>query len=146
SLEPIEFSLRDNLGQAMKTLAIRAYEKNLELAYYVPPELPDLIVGDPTRLRQIILNLVGNAIKFTEKGEVVVRVELEAQEADGLSLRFSISDTGIGIPPEKQKLIFDPFTQADASTTRQYGGSGLGLSISKRLIEMMQGRIWLESE
>ena len=99
---------------------------------YVPPELPDFIVGDPVRLRQMILNLVGNAIKFTEKGEVVVRVEpeVESQDADGMSLHFAVSDTGIGIPAEKQKLIFEPFTQADTSTTRRYGGTGLGLSIS----------------
>ena len=146
SLEPVVFDLRDHLGQAMKTLAVRAYQKNLELAYYVPPELPEMVEGDATRLRQIILNLVGNAIKFTERGEVVVRVAMEARDFAGVSLHFTISDTGIGIPVEKQKLIFEPFTQADASTTRQYGGSGLGLSISARLIEMMRGRIWLESE
>ena len=146
SLEPIAFDLRDLLGQAMKTLAVRAYQKSLELACYVPPELPEIIQGDPTRLRQIILNLVGNAIKFTEHGEVVMRVEMETQNSDGMLLHFTISDTGIGIPAEKQKLIFEPFTQADASTTRRYGGSGLGLSISARLIDMMRGRIWLESE
>ena len=146
SLEPVIFDLREQLGQAMKTLAVRAHEKNLELACYVPPELPELVEGDAIRLRQIILNLVGNAIKFTEHGEVVVRVTPEARDSASVSLHFTISDTGIGIPAEKQKLIFEPFTQADASTTRQYGGSGLGLSISARLIEMMRGRIWLESE
>ncbi len=145
-LEPIGFDLRHHIGQTIKTLAVRAHQKDLELACYVPPELPQFVVGDPMRLGQIILNLVGNAIKFTEHGEVVMRVELAAQDADGISLHFTIADTGIGIPPEKQKLIFEPFTQADASTTRQYGGSGLGLSISARLIGMMQGRIWLESE
>ena len=145
SLEPIDFDLRHRIGQAIKTLAVRAHQKDLELACYVPPELPEYVVGDPTRLGQIILNLVGNAIKFTEKGEVVVRVALEARDANGMSLHFTITDTGIGIPFEKQKLIFEPFTQADASTTRQYGGSGLGLSISARLIGMMGGRIWLES-
>jgi two-component system sensor histidine kinase/response regulator len=146
SLEPIDFDLRAHLGQAMKTLALRAYQKNLELVCSVPPELPQIISGDPTRLRQVILNLVGNAIKFTEQGEVVVRVELEARESHGIILHFTIADTGIGIPPEKQKLIFEPFTQADASTTRRFGGSGLGLSISSRLIDLMHGRIWLESE
>ena len=146
SLEPISFDLRYHIGQAIKTLAVRAHQKDLELACYVPPELPKFVVGDPTRLGQIILNLVGNAIKFTEKGEVVMRVVLEGQDTNGMSMHFTITDTGIGIPPEKQKLIFEPFTQADASTTRQYGGSGLGLSISSRLIRMMQGRIWLESE
>ena len=146
SLDPIEFKLRDHLGQAMKILAGRAHEKGLELAYFVPPELPDLIVGDPVRLRQVILNLIGNAIKFTAQGEVVLRVELESQTADVMSLHFAVSDTGIGIPLEKQALIFEPFSQADTSTTRRYGGTGLGLSISSRLIGMMNGRIWLESE
>jgi PAS domain S-box-containing protein len=146
SLDPIEFKLRDHLGQAMKILAGRAHEKGLELAYFVPPELPDFVVGDPVRLRQVILNLIGNAIKFTERGEVVLRVEVESQTNDGMSLHFAVSDTGIGIPPEKQALIFEPFSQADTSTTRRYGGTGLGLSISSRLIDMMNGRIWLESE
>jgi two-component system sensor histidine kinase/response regulator len=146
SLDPIEFNLRDHLGQAIKTLAARAHEKGLELAYRVPSELPNYVVGDPVRLRQVILNLIGNAIKFTEKGEVVLRVELEAQETDGMSLHFAVSDTGIGIPEEKRQLIFEPFAQADTSTTRRYGGTGLGLSISSHLIRMMNGRIWLESE
>ncbi|MGP0074740.1 MAG: response regulator, partial [Bryobacteraceae bacterium] len=146
SLDPIEFNLRDHLGQAMKILAGRAHEKGLELACFVPPELPDFVVGDPVRLRQVILNLVGNAIKFTEKGEVVLRVELDEQDTDSMSLHFSVSDTGIGIPAEKQELIFEPFSQADTSTTRRYGGTGLGLSICSRLIGMMNGRIWLESE
>jgi len=138
--------LRDHLGQAMKTLGVRAHQKDLELAYFIPPELPEFFVGDPVRLRQVILNLVGNAIKFTEHGEVVLRVEVESQDEDGAMLHFAVKDTGIGIPSEKQKLIFEPFTQADTSTTRKYGGTGLGLSISIRLITMMGGRIWLESE
>ncbi len=146
SLDPIEFNLRDHLGQAMKTLAVRAHQKDLELAYFVPPELPDFMVGDPTRLRQVILNLVGNAIKFTDHGEVVLRVEGQSQDAEGMLLHYAISDTGIGIPPDKQKLIFEPFSQADTSTTRKYGGTGLGLSISSRLIEMMGGKLGLESE
>ena len=146
SLDPIEFNLRDHLGQAMKTIAVRAHQKNLELTYFVPPELPDFFVGDPGRLRQVILNLVGNAIKFTDHGEVVLRVEAESQDKDGVTLHYAITDTGIGIPTDKQKLIFEPFSQADSSTTRKYGGTGLGLSISIRLIEMMGGRIWLESE
>jgi signal transduction histidine kinase/CheY-like chemotaxis protein len=146
SLDPIEFNLREHLGQAMKTLAVRAHQKDLELAYFAPPGLPEFVVGDAVRLRQVILNLVGNAIKFTSHGEVVLRVEVETRSADGLSLHFSIADTGIGIPREKQKLIFEPFSQADASTTRKYGGTGLGLTISIRLVEMMEGRIWLESE
>jgi two-component system sensor histidine kinase/response regulator len=146
SLDPIEFNLRDHLGQAMKTLAVRAHEKNLELAYFVPPQLPEFFVGDPVRLRQVILNLVGNAIKFTDQGEVVLRVEVDSESQDGVTLHCAVTDTGIGIPLEKQKLIFEPFAQADTSTTRKYGGTGLGLSICFRLIEMMGGRIWLESQ
>jgi two-component system sensor histidine kinase/response regulator len=146
SLDTIEFNLRDHLGQAMRTLALRAHQKDLELAYFVPPELPDFFIGDPVRLRQVILNLVGNAIKFTERGEVVLRVEAESHDKDGVTLHYAVTDTGIGIAPDKQKLIFEPFSQADTSTTRKYGGTGLGLSISIRLIDMMGGRIWLESE
>jgi two-component system sensor histidine kinase/response regulator len=146
SLDPIDFNLRDCLGQAMKTLSVRAHEKNLELACFVPPELPDFVVGDPVRLRQVVLNLAGNAIKFTHNGEVVLRVGIESEDDQGTVFRLSVSDTGIGIPPDKQKMIFEPFSQADTSTTRKYGGTGLGLSISMRLIDMMGGRIWLESE
>jgi len=145
-LDPIEFSLRDCVGRAMKTLSVRAHQKGLELACSVPPELVDVIVGDPIRLHQVILNLAGNAIKFTEQGEVVLRVEAERVDAGGTTLHFAITDTGVGIPPEKQELIFDPFTQADTSTTRKYGGTGLGLAITSRLIEMMGGRVWVESE
>jgi two-component system, sensor histidine kinase and response regulator len=145
-LDPIEFNLRDHLGQAMKSLALGAHQKELELAYFVPPELPEFVIGDPVRLRQVVLNLVGNAIKFTDHGEVVLRVGAEQSDADRLNLQFTVTDTGIGIPLEKQKIIFEPFSQADSSTTRKYGGTGLGLSISMRLIEMMGGRIWVESE
>jgi PAS domain S-box-containing protein len=146
ALDPIEFNLRDHLGHAMKSLSVGAHQKDLELACFVEPELPEFVVGDPVRLRQVVLNLAGNAVKFTDRGEVVLRVEGEPNGSDSLNLHFSITDTGIGIPKEKQKLIFEPFTQADTSTTRRYGGTGLGLSISMRLIEMMGGRIWLESE
>jgi two-component system sensor histidine kinase/response regulator len=146
ALDPIEFNLRDHLGHAMKSLAVGAHQKELELACFVPPELPEFVIGDPVRLRQVVLNLAGNAIKFTDHGEVVLRVEAEQGDRDNLNLHFTVTDTGIGIPSEKQKLIFEPFTQADTSTTRRYGGTGLGLSISMRLIEMMGGRIWLESE
>jgi two-component system, sensor histidine kinase and response regulator len=146
SIDSTEFSLRDHLGLTMKMLAVRAHEKGLELAYDVAPEVPEFIVGDPTRLRQVIINLVGNSIKFTDQGEVVLRVKGQSKDAQGSHLQFSISDTGIGIAPEKQKLVFEPFTQADTSTTRKYGGTGLGLSISVRLIELMAGRIWMESE
>jgi signal transduction histidine kinase/CheY-like chemotaxis protein len=145
-LDPIDFRLRDNLGDTLKTLAIRAHQKGLELAARVAPEVPDELVGDPVRLRQIIINLIGNAIKFTERGEVVVQVAVEAQEGDELCLHFAVSDTGIGIPAEKQGVIFEAFAQADGSTTRKYGGTGLGLAISSQLVKMMGGRIWVESE
>jgi two-component system sensor histidine kinase/response regulator len=145
-LDPIEFNLRDNLDDTLKTLALRAHQKGLELACNVEPGVPKALVGDPGRLRQIIVNLVGNAIKFTQAGEVVVEVGAESREPGAGWLHFAVRDTGIGIAAEKQKLIFDAFTQADGSTTRHYGGTGLGLSISSRLIEMMQGRIWVESE
>jgi two-component system, sensor histidine kinase and response regulator len=146
SLDPIEFNLRDHLGHAIKSLAVGAHQKDLELACFVPPELPEFVIGDPVRLRQVVLNLAGNAIKFTDRGEVVLRVEAEQGELDALRLHFTVTDTGIGIPLEKQKVIFEPFTQADTSTTRRYGGTGLGLSISMRLVEMMGGKVWLESE
>jgi PAS domain S-box-containing protein len=186
-LEAVEFSLRDSLGDTMKALAVRAQQKGLELACHIQPDVPDALTGDPTRLRQVIVNLVGNAIKFTEKGEVVVGVKSEirnpksegnakSQEenskreedisdigtsdsvfpsdfgfrdsgfVDGVTLHFEVRDTGIGIPKEKQQAIFEAFTQADASTTRHYGGTGLGLTISSRLVEMMGGRLWVESD
>jgi CheY-like chemotaxis protein len=124
-------------------LALRADEKGLLLRYVVAPDVPDLLRGDPGRLRQIIVNLVGNAVKFTPNGEIVVKVEADATEQ---FLHFIVSDTGIGIPLAKQQSIFNPFTQADTSTTRRYGGTGLGLTISARLIELMGGTIWVESQ
>ncbi len=145
-LDPFRFGLRDSLGDTLQTLAVRAATKGLELAYHIPPALPDSLVGDLGRVRQIIVNLVGNAIKFTEEGEVVVSVDAEETTADSIVLRISIADTGIGIAPEKQKLIFDSFNQADTSTTRQYGGTGLGLTISRQLVDLMGGAIWLESK
>jgi CheY-like chemotaxis protein len=144
TLELVPFRLRDSMGDILAALALHASEKGLELAYNVPPEVPDSVVGDPGRLRQIILNLVGNAIKFTEKGEVVVAVKPESATADEVDLHFTVSDTGIGIAPDKQKKIFEAFTQADTSTSRVYGGTGLGLTISSKLVEMMGGRIWVE--
>ena len=146
--EKVEFDLRQNLGEAMKPLAFRASQKDLELIYEVSPQVPDTVVGDPVRLRQVLLNLVGNAIKFTDQGEIVVRVEkhdIEKLEEDALGLHFSVTDSGVGIPLEKQKSIFESFTQVDSSTTRKYGGTGLGLAICVRLVEMMQGKIWVES-
>jgi signal transduction histidine kinase/CheY-like chemotaxis protein len=145
-LESIPFHLRDCLGDALRTCAALAHEKGLELAYHVAPEVPDYLLGDPGRLRQIILNLTGNAVKFTHGGEVVVEVRLDNGTEKTVRLRFSVRDTGIGIPAEKQQIIFEAFSQADGSTTRQYGGTGLGLSICKRLIGMMNGHVWLESE
>jgi signal transduction histidine kinase/CheY-like chemotaxis protein len=144
-LEEIDFSLRDSLSETLKVLGIRADEKGLELACDIDPKLPDAFLGDPMRLRQIIVNLVGNAIKFTERGEVVVRVTEEGREGDRIRLHFMVTDTGIGIPEEKLQSIFQSFTQADGSTTRKYGGTGLGLTISRQLIERMAGQIWVES-
>jgi signal transduction histidine kinase/CheY-like chemotaxis protein len=146
SLDPVSFALEDTLDGALKTLAFRAHQKGLELLCRVAPEVPKSLVGDSIRLRQILLNLVGNAIKFTEKGEVMVSADIEGQAGQAFVLHFTVSDTGIGIPPDRQKAIFDAFTQADGSTTRKYGGTGLGLSICARLVELMGGRIWVESE
>jgi CheY-like chemotaxis protein len=145
-LEAIDFDLRDCLESTLKTLALRADEKGLELLCEVAPEVPEVVRGDSSRLRQIVLNLIGNALKFTHKGEVVLSVQIDARDGDDLILHFTATDTGIGIPQEKQQAIFDPFSQADTSTTRKYGGTGLGLTISARLVAMMGGRIWLRSE
>jgi two-component system sensor histidine kinase/response regulator len=147
-LEAADFNLRGNLETTLRTLALRAREKGIELLCEVAPGVPEFVRGDANRVRQIILNLVGNAIKFTEEGEVAVKVRL-AEQGPGSSrmmLNFTVSDTGIGIPPEKQELIFKPFEQADNSTTRKYGGTGLGLAISRRLVGLMSGKIWVESE
>jgi PAS domain S-box-containing protein len=145
-IESIDFSLRNTLGEVTSMLRVRAREKSLKFACHIPLDLPDTLVGDPSRLRQILINLVGNALKFTAKGGVTIRVAMEAETANHAAFHFSVTDTGIGIPLEKQKLIFDAFTQSDNSTTRQYGGTGLGLSISTRLIALMGGSIWVESE
>ena len=143
-LDPVEFNLRDQVFGALKVVAFHAQQKGLELTCRVPASVPDAVVGDPKRLRQVLLNLVGNAVKFTAHGEVAV--EVAYTRADEGTLRFSVCDTGIGIPADKQHIIFDAFSQADASTTRRFGGTGLGLTISSRLIALMGGRIWLESE
>ncbi|HMD83226.1 MAG TPA: response regulator [Terriglobia bacterium] len=145
TLDAIEFKLAESLGDTLKSLAARAYQKGLELACSIAPQVPEYLIGDPGRLRQIILNLVGNAIKFTEKGEVVVQVEVDSQSEEHVTLHFTVRDTGIGIPPGKQQVIFGPFEQADASTTRRYGGSGLGLAITSHLVKLMGGGIWVES-
>jgi signal transduction histidine kinase/CheY-like chemotaxis protein len=146
TLESMAFNLRDSLGSTLKTLALRAHQKGLELASRVQPEVPDALLGDPGRLRQILVNLVGNAIKFTEQGEVVVYVETEAQTAATIGLHVAVTDTGVGIPADKQHVILEPFTQVDGSTTRKYGGTGLGLAIAKQLVELMGGRLWIDSE
>ena len=145
-MESTDFRLRDTLGETMKTLALRAHNKGLELAYRIPTGVPDLLLGDPGRLRQIIVNLVGNAIKFTDHGEVVVNVERQESSDGEIPLHFAVRDTGIGIPSDKQAVIFDAFTQADNSTTRRFGGTGLGLAITSRLVAMMGGKVWVESQ
>ncbi|HXJ04348.1 MAG TPA: response regulator [Candidatus Acidoferrum sp.] len=145
-LETIDFCLRDALESTVKVMGLQAHQKGLELFCHVLPEVPDALQGDPTRLRQIIVNLVGNAIKFTNKGEIVLRVECEEESENDTVLHFSVTDTGVGVPREKQQAIFQAFTQADGSMTRRYGGTGLGLAISSRLVELMGGKIWLDSE
>jgi signal transduction histidine kinase len=146
NVECIDFSLRDTLDNATKPLGICARQKGLELACHVLPNVPDTLSGDPTRLRQIVINLVGNAIKFTPAGEVAIQVEVAAAKDTEAELHFVVKDTGVGIPTGKHKAIFEAFTQADGSTTRKYGGTGLGLAISSQLIQIMGGRIWVESE
>jgi two-component system, sensor histidine kinase and response regulator len=150
-LYPVPFNLRDSLAAGVKRLAARAQQKGLKLIYEVKAGVPEVIIGDPARLRQIILNLLDNAIKFTDRGEVVLVIEPEQNSSvspgnDQIGLMFTVGDTGIGIARQDQQLVFQPFTQADGSTTRRFGGTGLGLSISARLASMMHGRIWLESE
>jgi len=145
-LESVEFSLQDSLEPALRALALRAQEKGLKLDCQIHPDVPAVLVGDPGRVRQIVINLVGNAVKFTERGEVCLQVEQTSVEAGTTWLHFSVHDTGIGIPSEKQAVIFEAFTQADGSTARRYGGTGLGLTICRRLVELMSGRIWMESD
>jgi two-component system sensor histidine kinase/response regulator len=145
-LDSIEFNLRESLKDSLKTLTFRGHQKGLQMVSQVQPDVPDAVVGDPGRLRQILINLVGNAIKFTAKGQVEVRVEVAWRNQDQVSLHFEVADTGIGIPPEKQQLIFEAFAQADGSMSRRFGGTGLGLAISSRLVQMMDGRMWVASE
>ncbi|MCS6925909.1 MAG: PAS domain S-box protein [Candidatus Binatia bacterium] len=146
ALEEVAFPLCESVGDVLKTLAARAHEKGLELLYAVDPAVPEIVRGDPTRLRQVVANLVSNAIKFTPHGEVIVRIEPLQVDATQVELHCTVQDTGIGIPPDKQQQIFEPFTQADTSTTRRYGGTGLGLTICKQLVEHMGGRMWVESQ
>jgi PAS domain S-box-containing protein len=145
-LDPVDFNLRDHLDETVTTLALRAHAKGLELACHVLDDVPDALVGDPGRLRQVVVNLIGNAVKFTGQGEVVMRVEKESQTETHARLHFSIRDTGIGIPAGKLGLLFKAFTQVDGSTTRKYGGTGLGLAISSQLVRLMGGRVWVESK
>jgi PAS domain S-box-containing protein len=141
-----EFSLRDRLGDALRVLGVQAHQKGLELAYHVPAHVPDRLIGDPDRLGQVLVNLAGNAIKFTERGEVVVRVDVERCSTEEVVLHVQVKDTGMGIPADKLPLIFKPFVQADGSSRRKHGGTGLGLTICCRLVELMGGRVWVESE
>ncbi len=144
-LESIEFNLRDCIALCVRTLAFRAHQNGLELTCDIQPEVPERVIGDMTRLRQILINLIGNAIKFTERGEVGLRIAVDSRTSDELQLHFVVTDTGVGIAAEKQGLIFDAFSQADGSTARKFGGTGLGLTICSRLVKLMGGKIWVES-
>jgi len=144
TLENLDFDLGEVLDKTLEIMAIRAHEKGLELALRIAPDVPKLLVGDPARLRQVLINLIGNAIKFTEKGEVIVRVECNPEDGTAGALRFAVQDTGIGIPDDAREVIFAPYSQVDTSTTRKFGGTGLGLTISWRVVELMKGRIWTE--
>ncbi len=145
TLESLDFDLGEVLDKTLEIMAIRAHEKGLELALRIAPEVSTALVGDPARLRQVLIDLIGNAIKFTPKGEVIVRVESDPEKRTAGALRFAVCDTGIGIPEEAREQIFAPYSQVDTSTTRKFGGTGLGLTISRRVVELMQGRIWVES-
>jgi PAS domain S-box-containing protein len=145
-LDAAPFDLRQTVGDTLSVLAVRAHERGLELAYRVPAAVPQGVLGDAGRLQQVLTNLVGNAIKFTERGEITVRVAVDEVRDGRAVLRFAVADTGVGIAPEKRRMIFDAFTQEDSSTTRRYGGTGLGLAISSQLVSLMGGRIWVESE
>ena len=145
-IESIPFDLRESLGETMKALGFRAHQKGLELIYEVQPDVPEAVLGDPGRIRQIIVNLVGNSIKFTEHGEILLSVTQEEESSDAVSLHFAVKDTGVGIPADKQQRVFEAFSQADGSMARKYGGTGLGLTICTRLVALMGGRIWVESQ
>ena len=145
-LEHIDFNLRNCVGQTVQALSVLAAEKDLELACRIGPRLPDKLIGDPGRLRQILINLAGNSLKFTSEGEVVIDVDEQSRTEEQIVLVFSVKDTGTGIPRDKQARIFEAFTQADSSTTRRYGGTGLGLAICQQLVHLMNGRIWVDSE
>jgi two-component system, sensor histidine kinase and response regulator len=141
----VTFDLSEVVGDAVKSVATTAHKQGLEMAFHLEPDVPGYLIGDPVRLGQVLLNLVGNAIKFTERGEVIVNVGVDKRDDSSVTLHFRVRDTGIGIPLQKQNKLFEAFEQADSSTTRRYGGTGLGLAISKRITELMGGRIWIES-
>jgi CheY-like chemotaxis protein len=145
-LEQVNFHLRQTIGQALKGLAVESFQKNLELIIDIHPAVPEPLVGDPGRLSQVIINLVGNAVKFTQTGEIIVSADLDLVCDDYASIHFSVSDTGIGVSEEFQEKIFESFSQADSSTTRMFGGTGLGLAICRQIVEMMGGQIWVKSE
>jgi signal transduction histidine kinase len=145
TLESARFNLADLIGDAVKSMAATAHGKGLELTFRLEPEVPLDLLGDSNRLRQILVNLTGNALKFTTKGEVAVQVSVMERGETRPRLHFSVRDTGIGISPENQKKLFQPFEQADSSTTRRYGGTGLGLAISSRIVDLMGGKLWMES-
>ncbi len=145
-IESIPFDLRESLGETMKALGFRAHQKGLELIYEVQPDVAEAVLGDPGRIRQIIVNLVGNSIKFTERGEILMSVTQESESSEAVSLHFAVKDTGVGIPADKQERVFEAFSQADGTMARKYGGTGLGLTICTRLVGMMGGRIWVESQ
>jgi two-component system sensor histidine kinase/response regulator len=145
-IESIPFDLRESLGETMRAMGFRAHQKGLELMYEVHPDVHESVLGDPGRIRQIIVNLVGNSIKFTERGEILLSVTSDEESLETLLLHFAVKDTGVGIPADKQQRVFEAFSQADGSMARKYGGTGLGLTICTRLVGMMGGRLWVESE
>ncbi len=140
------FSPEKLIEETVRTLALSAHEKGLELTYHIASEVPASVAGDPAQVRQLLINLVGNAIKFTGAGDVSVKLTVDSTAGDELMLHYEVIDTGIGIPKDKQGMIFDSFVQADGSNTRQYGGTGLGLAICSKLVQLMNGQIWVESE
>ncbi len=146
TLEEVKIDLTNCIEDVLDLFSVKAIEKSLDLLYLIQPDVPNLVSGDVTRLRQVLINLVNNAIKFTDKGEILVGIDKVSESKEDIELRFSVRDTGIGISSDKKDMLFDPFVQADSSTTRRFGGTGLGLTISKRLVELMGGNIWVESQ
>jgi osomolarity two-component system sensor histidine kinase NIK1 len=145
TMEQIPFSLRLAVFSVLKTLCVKASQNKLDLIYDIDPMIPDQLIGDPLRLRQVITNLIGNAVKFTSRGQVALSCRVKYSDQGSVGIEFCVADTGIGIKPDKLDVIFDTFAQADGSTTRKYGGTGLGLTISKRLVNLMSGHLWVES-